>query len=377
MAGDHGLRIPARTPFLVAGAMLNEQLAAVLGTEARPASDGRLEYLSDLANDAEMATPEVRTAASVDAWIEHLLASRTLVALRALRPAPGDVVSLERFEGASQKLEDDHDEQDLRLVSSIDQEGRVHLRGPGQRAWPNTLTMVHRAGEASVEANAARETAQKNAAAGRRAAEATRSLSSAKARLLAPWRVREREALPRDVDALRGVVETARDERPIQAHLERCPWLLGALLGGSHGRWVRPQVSLAGKFIADFFIADADSTGIRWWLIELESPRARQRIQDGDFSAQARHAVHQIEQWRSWLSENSEMARRSTERHGLQLPDIEAGVPALILISRRHLIAEDESWKRRMLAGRGIQMHTYDWLLERASGGGPIGGWLR
>ena len=51
-------------------------------------------------------------------------------------------------------------------------------------------------------------------------------------------------------------------------------------------------------------------------------------------------------------------------------------MPALILISRRHLTAEDESWKRRMLAGRGIQMHTYDWLLERVGGGAPIGGWL-
>jgi hypothetical protein len=189
--------------------------------------------------------------------------------------------------------------------------------------------------------------------------------------------VRERQALPRDIDALRGVIEAAADERPIQAHLQRNPWLLAALLGGNHGRWVRPQVSLGGKFVADFFIADADSVGIRWWLIELESPRAPQRLENGDFAKEARHAIHQIEQWRSWLAANSDEAQRPLARHGLQLVDIEVGAPALILVSRRHLISDDSTWKRQMLSGRGITMHTYDWLLERLEHGAPVGGHLR
>jgi hypothetical protein len=40
-------------------------------------------------------------------------------------------------------------------------------------------------------------------------------------------------------------------------------------------------------------------------------------------------------------------------------------LPALILVSRRHLITEDPVWKRQMLSGRAIEMHTYDWPLER------------
>jgi hypothetical protein len=172
--------------------------------------------------------------------------------------------------------------------------------------------------------------------------------------------VRQREVLERDVDALRGVIETAADEAPIQRHLEQQPWLLASLLGGGHGRWVRPQVSL----------------GVRWRLIELESPRVRQQIKNGEFAKEARHAIHQIEQWRSWLAANTDQARRPRDRHGLQLVDIEAGAPALILVSRRHLTDEDPIWKRQMRSGRAIEMHTYDWVLERLGRAAPAGGWL-
>jgi hypothetical protein len=188
--------------------------------------------------------------------------------------------------------------------------------------------------------------------------------------------VRQREVLERDVDALRGVIETAADEAPIQRHLEQQPWLLASLLGGGHGRWVRPQVSLGGEVVADFFIADADSVGVRWRLIELESPRVRQQIKNGEFAKEARHAIHQIEQWRSWLAANTDQARRPRDRHGLQLVDIEAGAPALILVSRRHLTDEDPIWKRQMRSGRAIEMHTYDWVLERLGRAAPAGGWL-
>jgi hypothetical protein len=80
---------------------------------------------------------------------------------------------------------------------------------------------------------------------------------------------------------------------------------------------------------------------------------------------------------RSWLAANTDEARRPRERHGLQLVDIEAGAPALILVSRRHLITDDAVWKRQTLSGRGIEMHTYDWLLDRVGRTPPAGGWLR
>ena len=201
------------------------------------------------------------------------------------------------------------------MVSSIDHEGRLHFRGAGQRTWPDSVSLLCRATETGSQAEAWRDRAL--AAASRRdgSSSSARSLSSHKWRLLEPWRVREREVLERDVDALRGVIETATDEAAIQRHLQQRPWLLASLLGGGHGRWVRPQVSLGGEVVADFFIADADSVGVRWRLIELESPRARQRLKNGEFAKEARHAIHQIEHWRSWLSANTELRREGHLSH--------------------------------------------------------------
>jgi hypothetical protein len=113
-------------------------------------------------------------------------------------------------------------------------------------------------------------------------------------------------------------------------------------------------------------MADADSSGIRWLLIELESPRVRAVKRDGEWAKEARHAQHQIRQWRHYISENPDAARKAPEDEGLGLVDIEAGVPALVLISRRDLVANDPVWMRRDLRlNSGVEMHTYDWLIER------------
>lgn len=78
LATAHGMRISARTPYLVAGALLREGLGEALGTERTPATDGRLEYLADLASDAAIDLPTVETAEQAQAWIDHLLAQRPL-----------------------------------------------------------------------------------------------------------------------------------------------------------------------------------------------------------------------------------------------------------------------------------------------------------
>jgi hypothetical protein len=295
LAAAHGLPISTRTPFLVAGAQLSDQLAEVLGTDPLPATEGRLEYLADLVAEEDIKPPSAASAGVVQAWIDHLLARRTLTGLLEVRPEPGDVVYLRR-RGETTPRAEDVDAERVRMVSSVDRDGRVHFRGPGQRAWPDAISLLCRADATGEQADKWRDQALALASVRDRSDSTARSLSSHKWRLLEPWRVRERETLERDVDALRGIIETATDERPIQRHLEQHPWLLASLLGGGQGRWVRPQVSLGREVVADFFIADADSAGVRWRLIELESPRVPQRLQNGDFAKEARHAVHQIEQ---------------------------------------------------------------------------------
>lgn len=164
------------------------------------------------------------------------------------------------------------------------------------------------------------------------------------------------------------MIETAADEAPIQKFLAARPYLLTPLLSASHGKWVRPQVRFGARYVADFLIADSDSTGIRWRLIELESPRVRVLGRSGQWLKEARKAQDQIRTWRHYIRENLDAVRKPPSEEGLGLVDIEAGSPALILISRRSIVAKDPAWPRRELSESGVEMHTYDWLMERIEG---------
>jgi hypothetical protein len=261
------------------------------------------------------------------------------------------------------------------LVRSIGDDGTVYFQGgAGRRARVHRLDRIHRASDNSDEAIKARchalAEAQRHADTIRR----TRTLSTVKVNRLQPWSVAERPIQVHEVDEFRGVVETAKTEAPIQLYLQERPHLLTGVLNGGHGRWLRPQARFGGRYVADFLIAEADSTGIMWTLIELESPRAHPFTKDGEWRKEARHAQHQIRSWRHYIAENLDAARKDVDDEGLGLVDIEPGVPGLILISRRSIVGNDHAWMRRRLRlNSGIEMHTYDWLLDRveaASQGG-------
>jgi Domain of unknown function (DUF4263) len=124
------------------------------------------------------------------------------------------------------------------------------------------------------------------------------------------------------VEALRSVVAAARDERPIQEFIEAHPETIAALLGG-RDRFVIPQRSLAGKYVPDFLVCDTDSLGLRWLLVELETPQSSITLSTkNELDASARRGVAQIREWREWLQNNLDMARRPTEQDGLGLADI-------------------------------------------------------
>jgi hypothetical protein len=93
----------------------------------------------------------------------------------------------------------------------------------------------------------------------------------------------ERPICTHDVDEFHGVVETSKDEKPIQLYLQEHPHLLTGTLIGGHGRWLRPQLRFGSRYVAAFLVAEADSLGIRWTAIELESPRARPLPADGEW----------------------------------------------------------------------------------------------
>ena len=167
------------------------------------------------------------------------------------------------------------------------------------------------------------------------------------------------------IDELAAIIETADDERPIQVYLEAHPELLGALLGG-RDRFVIPRPSFGGKYEPDFLIADTDSMGIRWLLVELETPASSVTLSTQNaLEKNARRGVTQIQEWREWLQNNLDGARRSLNRDGLGLADIRPNSEGLVLVGRRHALRGNGAAVRSAFAEQNsIRIHTYDWLVE-------------
>jgi len=158
----------------------------------------------------------------------------------------------------------------------------------------------------------------------------------------------------------------ASDEKPLQSFFEENPTLLIQHLRAS-GRFVIPQKRLGAEFVPDFVVGEHHSFGYDWHLIELESPRIPLFTKGGDPRAQLTHAIRQIHDWRAWLQRNQNYASRTRSESGLGLIDITSNVPGLIIMGRRSLLNSSTNDRRRqMIADLNIQIHTYDYILERA-----------
>jgi hypothetical protein len=201
--------------------------------------------------------------------------------------------------------------------------------------------------------------------------------SASKAQELHPYNVDAR-LTREDVWQLQAVIQKARDEKPIQRFIEARPHMLTALLGGN-ARFCLPRQSLAGRYIPDFLISDVNSLGIRWILVELETPESNVTLKSAnDLDQNARKGVTQVREWREWLLNNLDMARRSKRSGGLGLVDIRPSSEGLVLVGRRTLLLENADAVRNAIREENdIHVHTYDWLVAQLAGilrfGGPAG----
>jgi hypothetical protein len=181
--------------------------------------------------------------------------------------------------------------------------------------------------------------------------------------------VRWDDLTTKDVIRLERALKRARVERDMQTFLEKHPDMLIQHLGGGHGRWVIPQARLGIQHVTDFLISDRDSTGRHWTAVELEGPERPIFNRNGDPSRYLWHAVRQIIDWRVWLEMNRDYASRPHAQNGLDLEGISANLPGLILIGRRQDQHSRRNLFRKALARQlDIEIHSYDWLVDRASG---------
>ena len=347
-----GVQVPDSLPMIVAAARLQSIVARRFSRTLRESSEGQLEYLATLAEEASHEIPRPESAEEAQSWIEYFFLRRRLVALRTLRLSKGDVVS----RGSSSDQVD--------AVASIGDNGIVYFTGGRSRAWPDELTIVARFDHSSPRSSRARRIAANRAS----ERSVTQIWSSVKAASLNDYASPE-DAIEEDIELLRCVIDDARDERPIQELLQSHPQILASLVSGHH-RYCVPQVRLGGEYVADFLLAYVDSAGIHWVLVELETPDSSVTLATGNaFDQYARKGVSQIKEWREWLQDNLQQARRPRQEGGLGLPDIRPQDEGVVLVGRRDRLRPNaQNLRRQLFEETRIRMLTYDGLLERLEG---------
>lgn len=349
-----GIDVPEDLPAIVAAARLQTAVAAELQlpTSCAP-TDRQLQLIADLALSRAEFTPP-RDQREADAWITYLRFRTRRDALAELQLCSGDIVA---FAG--------HGDEVLAEVSSIGAYGRVNFKGGmGRGAWPDLLELRCRAADTTPQAQELRQKAANQKAARLR----SDSWSLVNHAELRPYEVTA--PLTRaDVELLQDTIDHAADEKPVQRLLAERPQLLTSLLGG----WLQfclPQVRFGAQYVADFLIATVDSLGVRWILVELETPRTSVTLRGtGELDKHGREGVRQVQSWREWLKNNLPYARSSRRHNGLGLPDIRDSSDGLVLVGRRDLLYENSAPARHILHEQSrIDVHTYDWLLEQLYG---------
>lgn len=184
-----------------------------------------------------------------------------------------------------------------------------------------------------------------------------------KAEEVFPWdRIRTK-----NTDSLEELLNKNPREEEIQVFLGEHPEFLVQTLGGGHVRFQLNKVSFGGQYVADFLIAEASSIGIEWYLIEIESPSLPLEKSDGSFRAELNHAIDQIKDWRSWIMNNQDVARRPRGEGGLGLVGIDSRARGLVIGGRRHSYSRRfNELRRQLVSDQKIAVHSYDWLVDTA-----------
>ena len=343
-------RLYASLPCVVMAAVLFDNFSVELRRPPSRCTDSALQFLEEI---WEQVFPghelpnNLQSSSCVNAWIQYAYYTRRCRFLERHKPAPGDIAqrNLITFE-----------------VSSIGLDGRIYGKGgKGLGAWPDQINIVERLQDSSpgepisdIRKRAQNTTSERSK---------PRQISLSRLQPIRGALLTEKADLSVALEDAYGRLASARNEHAMQEVFSRHPILLAnyKLRGWQNYQWDRPR--LGSEYIPDFVLADVDSEGIHYHLVELESPNQKMLNQDRTFSATVRTAIGQIQSWRAWIEDNIAYARK-------QFVDIESRPPGIIVVGRRPS-GEGEpfgaSVRRDLRRESGIEVRTYDGLLELIS----------
>lgn len=166
------------------------------------------------------------------------------------------------------------------------------------------------------------------------------------------------------------ILESAMDEKPLQEFFTAHPEMLAHQLG-PQCRWVIPKPQLGGKYEPDFMAARVNSGGLRWFGIELETPRIERlfTLKHGTESEKLREGLQQVKDWRHWIRHNMQTAQNGPHVGGVGLVGITDQFEGLVLIGRRRNATKDDQRRRQQIHwDQRTDIHSYDWITEQANG---------
>jgi hypothetical protein len=359
-----GIELPEKLPQLIARVRLRAALDLNIATSGHdePVSDGQLDLIAKLQSEDCSSTFVPVNSTEASTWIYHLTLKKRKRYLETLKIERGDIVKV----GMGDTI--------IEEVTSIGSDGRVYFKGgAGARAWPDLIVVLCRKNTESPEAAELKRKAANRAALRPHASDRwwTRGKQDEMRRFEITSFITSA-----DIDALEEVIERAKDEKPIQEFLQKRPEILAGILNGKE-RYCIPKLSFDAKYVSDFLVADTDSYGIYWTLVELETPRSSISLQVEDMLDQyARKGVSQIQAWRQYIENNIAHLQAAKEKGGLGLVDITSRARGLVIVGRRQLLRENTNLARRPLRDENnIYIHTYDWLLDRLRSRGAMAMW--
>jgi hypothetical protein len=113
-----------------------------------------------------------------------------------------------------------------------------------------------------------------------------------------------------------------------------------------------------GGWIPDFIVCEWSSVGPLWIIVELESPTKRATTKSG-LSQIFNHGVEQINSYKTHLRDNA------TSLRATGWPDIHGETQGALVIGRRDdPMRSDHAEKREAFRRQGIEVMSYDRLLE-------------